>query len=88
MTERLQKGLMDAQALAIKENHQEIDEPHLFLSLINQEDSLITSILEKAGLQTEKIKKSLLEELAKKPQVSGSGVEQGKCILPQSFKNY
>ncbi|MDR4945909.1 ATP-dependent chaperone ClpB [Neobacillus cucumis] len=81
MTERLQKGLMDAQALAIKENHQEIDEPHLFLSLINQEDSLITSILEKAGLQTEKIKKSLLEELAKKPQVSGSGVEQGKMYI-------
>ncbi|MED4227348.1 ATP-dependent chaperone ClpB [Neobacillus cucumis] len=81
MTERLQKGLMDAQALAIKENHQEIDEPHLFLSLINQEDSLIASILEKAGLQTEKIKKSLLEELAKKPQVSGSGVEQGKMYI-------
>ncbi|MEH7353012.1 ATP-dependent chaperone ClpB [Neobacillus drentensis] len=81
MTERLQKGIMDAQALAVKENHQEIDEPHLFLSLMDQEDSLIASILEKAGLPSEKVKKSLMESLAKKPQVTGSGVEQGKLYI-------
>ena len=81
MTERLQKGIMDAQALAVKENHQEIDEPHLFLSLMDQEDSLITSILEKAGLPSEKVKKILMESLAKKPQVTGSGVEQGKLYI-------
>ncbi|WHY78965.1 ATP-dependent chaperone ClpB [Neobacillus sp. WH10] len=81
MTERLQKGIMDAQALAVKENHQEIDEPHLFLSLMDQEDSLIASILEKAGLPSGEVKKSLMESLAKKPQVTGSGVEQGKLYI-------
>jgi len=81
MTERLQKGIMDAQVLTIKENHQEIDELHLFLSLINQDDSLIAAILEKAGLPSEKVKKSLLGELAKKPQVTGSGAEQGKLYI-------
>ncbi|QCJ41748.1 ATP-dependent chaperone ClpB [Bacillus sp. S3] len=81
MTERLQKGIMEAQTLAVKENHQEIDESHLFLSLMNQEDSLITSIIEKAGLQSEQVKKKLLESLSKKPQVTGSGVEQGKLYI-------
>jgi len=81
MTERMQKGIMDAQVLAIKENHQEIDELHLFLSLINQEDSLIASILEKAGLPADRVKKSLLGELTKKPKVTGSGVEQGKLYI-------
>ncbi|ULT58133.1 ATP-dependent chaperone ClpB [Neobacillus drentensis] len=81
MTERLQTGIMEAQSLAIKENHQEIDELHLFLSLMDQEDSLIASIFEKAGLTAEKVKKSLLGELAKKPQVTGSGVEQGKLYI-------
>ncbi|MEH7546487.1 MULTISPECIES: ATP-dependent chaperone ClpB [Bacillaceae] len=81
MTERMQKGIMDAQVLAIKENHQEIDELHLLLSLINQEDSLIAAILEKAGLPADRLKNSLLGELTKKPQVTGSGVEQGKLYI-------
>ncbi|MEH7500801.1 ATP-dependent chaperone ClpB [Neobacillus drentensis] len=81
MTERLQKGLMDAQSLAVKKNHQEIDEPHLFLTLMDQEDSLISSILEKAGMPPEKISKNLSDALAKKPEVTGSGVEQGKLYI-------
>ncbi|MFL6558259.1 MAG: Clp protease N-terminal domain-containing protein, partial [Bacillus sp. (in: firmicutes)] len=81
MTERLQKGLMDAQSLAVKKNHQEIDEPHLFLCLMDQEDSLISSILEKSGIPPEKISKNLNEALAKKPEVTGSGVEQGKLYI-------
>jgi ATP-dependent Clp protease ATP-binding subunit ClpB len=81
MTERLQKGLMDAQSLAVKKNHQEIDEPHLVLCLMDQEDSLISSILEKSGIPPEKISKNLNEALAKKPEVTGSGVEQGKLYI-------
>ena len=81
MTERLQKGLMDAQSLTVKKNHQEIDEPHLFLCLMDQEDSLISSILEKSGIPPEKISKNLNEALAKKPEVTGSGVEQGKLYI-------
>ncbi len=81
MTERLQKAIMDAQTLAIKENHQEIDEPHLFLALIEQEDSLIAAILEKAGMSAESVKKNLYGILTKKPQVTGSGAEQGKLYI-------
>jgi ATP-dependent Clp protease ATP-binding subunit ClpB len=81
MTERLQKGLMDAQSLAVKKNHQEIDEPHLFISLMEQEDSLISAILERTGLSSERTKKDLLEFLTKKPVVTGSGVEQGKLYI-------
>ncbi len=81
MTERLQKGLMDAQSLAVKKNHQEIDEPHLFLCLMEQEDSLILSILEKAGIPPEKIRNHLTAALAKKPTVTGNGVEQGRLYI-------
>ncbi|MFP5105401.1 ATP-dependent chaperone ClpB [Neobacillus sp. C211] len=81
MTERLQKGLMDAQSLAVKKNHQEIDEPHLFLCLMDQEGSLISSILENSGVPPEKISKYLTVALAKKPEVTGSGVEQGKLYI-------
>jgi ATP-dependent Clp protease ATP-binding subunit ClpB len=81
MTERLQTGFMDAQSLAIKSNHQEVDEPHLFLSLMNQEDSLITTILNKLDIGKQQIEDTLKKELAKIPQVSGSGAEQGKLYI-------
>jgi ATP-dependent Clp protease ATP-binding subunit ClpB len=81
MTERLQKGLMDAQSLAIKQNHQEVDEPHLFLALLVQDDSLMAAILEKVGIPPEKAEESFRKALARKPQVTGSGVEQGKLYI-------
>lgn len=81
MTERLQSGLMDAQTLAIKHNHQEIDEPHLFLALLDQEDSLIAAIFRNLGVPPERIKQGLLKALDKKPQVTGSGAEHGKLYI-------
>jgi ATP-dependent Clp protease ATP-binding subunit ClpB len=81
MTERLQKGIMEAQSLALKNNHQEIDEPHLFLALLNQDDSLISAIFERAGISPEKIEQALKQGLAKKPQVTGSGTEHGKLYI-------
>lgn len=81
MTERLQKGFMDAQSLAIKSNHQEINEPHLFLSLMNQDDSLMNTILNKLELNQQTVEESFTKELEKIPQVTGSAVEQGKLYI-------
>ncbi|WP_423801494.1 ATP-dependent chaperone ClpB [Neobacillus sp. SAB-20_R2A] len=81
MTERMQNGLMDAQSIAIKYSHQEIDEPHLLLALLNQDDSLAASVLERTGISAKKAEDSLLKALAKKPQVTGSGIEQGKLYI-------
>lgn len=47
MTERLQEGLLNAQSIAIREQHQEVDEAHLFLALTGQENSLISLLLSK-----------------------------------------
>jgi ATP-dependent Clp protease ATP-binding subunit ClpB len=86
MTERLQKGILDAQSLAIKSSHQEVDEPHLFLTLLRQDDSLLRAILEKADIQTKAVEKSLQSILDQKPQVSGSGVEQGKLYITSKLQ--
>jgi ATP-dependent Clp protease ATP-binding subunit ClpB len=81
MTERLQKGIIDAQSLAIKNNHQEVDELHLFLELLQQEQSLLRSILEKAGVATDTFEQEIKDAMAKKPQVTGSGAEYGKLYI-------
>jgi ATP-dependent Clp protease ATP-binding subunit ClpB len=86
MTERLQKGIIDAQSLAIKSSHQEVDELHLFLTLLRQEDSLLKAIVEKADIRTETIEKALQTGLNKKPQVTGSGAEHGKLYITSKLQ--
>ncbi|AZU61241.1 ATP-dependent chaperone ClpB [Neobacillus mesonae] len=86
MTERLQTGIMVAQNLAIKKNHQEIDEAHLFLALMEQDDSLINAILTRANIPVKKVQEYLTNSLAKKPEVSGSGAEQGKLYITNKLQ--
>lgn len=81
MTERLQTALLNAQSIAISKEHQEVDEDHLFLALIEQDDSLVAAILDRVHLPSQQFENDLKELLHKKPQVSGSGVEQGKLYI-------
>lgn len=81
MTERLQAAITNAKSIATVNEHQEIDEVHVFLSFMEQEDSLISSILEKAHLSSGDFINDLNHLLQKKPQVSGSGVEEGKIYI-------
>ena len=86
MTERLQKGILEAESLAVKGNHQEVDEPHLFLTLLRQEDSLLKAILEKADIRTGSVENALQTALDKKPQVTGTGAEQGKLYITSKLQ--
>ena len=53
MTESLQTALFQAQSIAVEHHHQELDEAHLFLALMDLDDSLVAAILEKAGLSAQ-----------------------------------
>jgi ATP-dependent Clp protease ATP-binding subunit ClpB len=81
MTERLQEGFMDAESLALRSSHQEVDESHLFLSLLNQDDNLISLILKKMEIPVGEVKVTLKQSIEKKPQVSGSGIEKGQVYI-------
>lgn len=86
MTERLQTAIMSAQSMATSNEHQEIDDVHLFLALMEQDDSLIAAILEKVHLPSQTFSDELNRLLQKKPQVSGSGIEQGKIYITNTLQ--
>ncbi|KAA9027545.1 ATP-dependent chaperone ClpB [Niallia endozanthoxylica] len=86
MTEKLQKAMMGAQTIAVREEHQEVDEVHLFLALLEDDTNLIHSIFEKTNVKTETVKRDLQKFLLKKPRVSGSGVEQGKLYITNQLQ--
>jgi ATP-dependent Clp protease ATP-binding subunit ClpB len=81
MTEKVQEALMSSQSLAIQNHHQEIDVVHLLLALLQQEDGLARRIFSYLQINIEAFINDLHVLIKKKPQVMGSGAEQGKVYI-------
>ena len=72
-TEKSLDALSGAQRLASRLSHQQMDVEHLLLALLDQDHSLIASILTKAEVAVEAVKLRVHRELEKLPRVSGGG---------------
>src|SRR4051812_16937599 len=69
-TEKAREALQGAQKLAIRMSHQQIDNEHLLLSLLDQEGGLTPAILKKAGVAPEALTIRVQRELEKLPRVT------------------
>jgi len=86
LTQRSLEALQSAQSLAIQHNHQQIDQEHLLLALLQQENSLLMQLLRRMG-RDEGVISSLEQALQKIPGVTGTGREADKVyITPQLDK--
>jgi ATP-dependent Clp protease ATP-binding subunit ClpB len=70
-TEKSQAALMEAQAIATRNQHQAVDVEHLALALLEQEEGLVPRLLEKAGVSPNLLKAKIQEALDRIPRVSG-----------------
>ena len=70
-TEKLQEAVRAAQSLAARYGNQQIDVEHLVAALLSQEGGLAPSILAKAGLPVEALRKRVEADLERLPKVSG-----------------
>jgi len=70
MTQKVQEALSAAQAKAIRLSHQQVDVEHLLSALLEQERGLATAILQKAGIEVERVKRRIEQELQRLPKVS------------------
>jgi ATP-dependent Clp protease ATP-binding subunit ClpB len=77
-TQKAQEALSAAQSKAARYGHQQVDVEHLLASLLDQENGLATSILTKAEINVDAIKRRIEQELERMPKVSQSagGPEQ------------
>ncbi|MBN2406283.1 MAG: ATP-dependent chaperone ClpB [Elusimicrobia bacterium] len=71
LTIKAQEAVRKMQDIAESRQHQQIDAEHLFLALLDQPDSAVAAVLEKAGAGTEAVRKELLTELDKRPGITG-----------------
>jgi ATP-dependent Clp protease ATP-binding subunit ClpB len=77
-TEKLQEAVRAAQSIAVRYGHQQVDVEHLLAALLEQEGGLTASILTRAGVNVDALKRRIESELERLPKVSGStsGVDQ------------
>ncbi len=74
-TEKAQQSLQDAQRLAARGGQQHVDVEHLLAALLDQEPGLATSILRKANINLEGLKRRVQQEVERLPRVSGGSGE-------------
>src|SRR5262249_32925683 len=70
-TEKAQQAVLAAQNLAARSGQQQIEPEHLLSALLDQEGGLAPSILVKAGVQVDALRRRLNQELERLPKVSG-----------------
>ncbi|MBU3190452.1 ATP-dependent chaperone ClpB [Clostridium bowmanii] len=86
LTIKVQQSLNDAQLIAVKNNHQQIDTIHLFAALIAQEDGLIPNIFSKMGVNIRQLNEDIKKALERMPRVTGSGADTGSVYATRRFE--
>ncbi|HEY7153938.1 MAG TPA: ATP-dependent chaperone ClpB [Gemmataceae bacterium] len=74
-TEKAQESLQNAQRLAARNGQQHVDVEHLLAALLDQEPGLASSILRKANVNLDGLKRRVQQEVERLPRVSGGSGE-------------
>ncbi|MBQ9828413.1 MAG: type VI secretion system ATPase TssH, partial [Lachnospiraceae bacterium] len=70
-TKRSIQAVNDCQSVAVEHGNQSIDQEHLLMALLDQDDSLVEKLLEKAGVNTDAFKNDIQGIINRKPKVQG-----------------
>jgi ATP-dependent Clp protease ATP-binding subunit ClpB len=83
LTQKSQQALQEAQAIAVRSGHTEVDVDHLLLALIQDEVGLAPRLLELAGADVDELRAEVEENLARRPKVTGPGAMPGQVVVSQ-----
>ncbi len=78
LTLKAQEALTEAQALAYRLEHQEVDVEHIARTLLEDEESLVQKIFNKLNVNTNSLLHAIDKVLAKRPRVKVSGAEMNQ----------
>jgi ATP-dependent Clp protease ATP-binding subunit ClpB len=87
LTQKSQEALQEAQTIATRMGHTEVDGEHLLLALIDQPEGLVRRLLDQAGADTAAVHADLQRELERRPKVSGPGATPGQVMITQRLAN-
>lgn len=85
-TEKSLEAVQNAQSIAIAHNSMNIEQEHILLALVQQENGLISQLLVKMGVNINDFINDLNKIVDGMPSVTGSGREAGKVYITQQVE--
>ena len=82
-TQKSLEAVQTAQSLAQTYGNQQIEQPHMMLALLQQENGLVPQLLTGMGITVPSFTAAVKAEVEKLPKVSGGGREAGKVYISQ-----
>ena len=82
-TQKSLEAVQTAQTLAQTYGNQQIEQPHVMLALLQQENGLVPQLLTGMGITVPSFTAAVKAEVEKLPKVSGGGREAGKVYISQ-----
>jgi len=83
LTQKSQEALHEAQTIALRSGHTEVDGEHLLAALLDQPDGLAPRLIAQAGADPELLRGDIESELDRRPRVTGPGVGPGQVVVTQ-----
>jgi ATP-dependent Clp protease ATP-binding subunit ClpB len=83
LTQKSQEALQEAQTIAVRLGHTEVDGEHLLIALLDQPEGLVPRLLDQAGADIESLHVDLSADLAKRPRTTGPGTAPGQVVVTQ-----
>ncbi len=83
LTQKSREAVTEAQAIARRQSHTEVDTWHLFGALVEQEEGIVPGLLSKLSITPSAVQLAVARELDRLPKVSGS-VDTSKSYVTQA----
>jgi ATP-dependent Clp protease ATP-binding subunit ClpB len=87
LTQKSQEALAQAQSIATRMGHTEVDGEHLLMALIEQPEGLVPRLLSAADIDLNGLRGDLQRELERRPKVSGPGAQPGQVSVTRRLAN-
>src|SRR6476646_925611 len=86
LTVKAQEALQEAQEVAARHDHQQIEPMHLLAALLAQTDGVVRPILPRLGVPIEALTRDVELALERFPKVTGVGQQHTSPALDQLFE--
>ncbi|MEV6924500.1 ATP-dependent chaperone ClpB [Dactylosporangium sp. NPDC051485] len=81
LTEKSRQALIEAQRIATRAGHPEVDGEHLLLALIDQPEGIASRLLAGCDIDVGALRDQVQADLDRRPSVSGPGVPAGQVAV-------
>ncbi|MBV9012443.1 MAG: ATP-dependent chaperone ClpB [Pseudonocardiales bacterium] len=83
LTQRSQEAMQQAQSVALRYGHTEVDGEHLLLALLESADGLVPRLLRQFNTDVDALRAAVEGDLQRRPRVTGPGAAPGQVFLTQ-----